>query len=168
MKAELRERMKAHRRQVSRDERRAAAEAVRDRVLALDLDGPVLVYVSVHGELGTRMLLEALSDVAVPRIVGRELEARRYQGRLVDGHNRIPTSDGPLVEPAAILVPGLAFDRQGGRLGYGGGFYDRFLTSRDVPTYALAYGFQLVDAVPTEPHDVKVQAIVTPDFLHIV
>lgn len=165
-KAALRTKMKALRRAVPREQRRAAAEAVRDRVLALDLPGPVFVYVSVRGELGTRMLLDALPDVAVPRIVGRELEARRYQGTLVDGSNRIPTSDGPRVEPAAILLPGLAFDRAGGRLGYGGGFYDRFLSGRGVPLYALAYDFQLVDAVPMEPHDVRLHGVITPGFLH--
>lgn len=166
-KASLRATMQQRRLQVPRADRRAAAEAVRDRVLALDLPGPVLVFVSVRGEIGTRMLIDALPQVAVPRIVGRDLEARLVQGELVPGSNRIPTSEGPLVEPAAILLPGLAFDLQGGRLGYGGGFYDRYLTGRDVPLYALAYGFQLVDRVPTEPHDVRVHGIVTPESLHI-
>ena len=166
MKAALRERMRALRNAVPREERRRLATAVRDRVLALDLPGPVLLYVSVRGELGTRMLLDALPDVAVPQIVGEVLQARRYDGTLVPGSNRIPTSDGPLVEPASVLVPGLAFDRHGGRLGYGGGYYDRFLAGRDVPRIALAYDFQLVDRVPTEPHDVPMHAIVTAEDLH--
>lgn len=166
MKQALRERMRALRSSLPAEQRRAAALAVRDRVLALDLPGPILLYVSVRGELGTRMLLDALDDVAVPRIVGRELQARRYEGTLVDGSNRIPTSDGALVEPATVLLPGLAFDLRGGRLGYGGAFYDRYLAGRDVRRIALAYTFQLVEQVPTEPHDVPMHAIVTEQDLH--
>lgn len=60
-----------------------------------------------------------------------------------------------------ILVPGLAFDRRGGRVGYGAGFYDRFLATTAATKVALAYSLQLFDAVPVEPHDHAVDRILT-------
>lgn len=60
-----------------------------------------------------------------------------------------------------ILVPGLAFSRSGGRLGFGGGYYDRFLTGYSGRTAALAFSEQLIAELPTEPHDLPVQRIIT-------
>ncbi|WP_214820254.1 MULTISPECIES: 5-formyltetrahydrofolate cyclo-ligase [unclassified Exiguobacterium] len=59
------------------------------------------------------------------------------------------------------LVPGRVFDRSGYRIGWGGGYYDRFLRTYEGETVSLAYSVQLVDQVPTEPHDLPVQWIVT-------
>jgi 5-formyltetrahydrofolate cyclo-ligase len=63
----------------------------------------------------------------------------------------------------AVVIPGAGFDEEGNRIGYGGGYYDRLLASfhREVPVVAPAYEEQVVDSVPSEPHDVKVQIIVT-------
>ncbi|MEI9894979.1 MAG: 5-formyltetrahydrofolate cyclo-ligase [Chthoniobacter sp.] len=79
-------------------------------------------------------------------------------------------AEAPIVSPAeigAILVPGLAFTRQGERLGRGGGFYDRYLallpgTTRKI---GVCFALQLVEALPTEPHDQPMDAIVTEDGL---
>lgn len=60
-----------------------------------------------------------------------------------------------------LLVPGVAFDQKGNRLGYGGGYYDRFLHSYKGKTIALAYSQQLVESVPTDERDERVQMIVT-------
>ncbi len=62
-----------------------------------------------------------------------------------------------------VIVPGIAFDRQGNRLGFGGGFYDRFLAQCAATCVGLAYGFQVVDGVPTESHDVQMDGLVTED-----
>lgn len=72
--------------------------------------------------------------------------------------------DGPAVPPEdldLIVVPGVAFDRAGNRLGLGGGFYDRFLSSVDAPTMALAFSLQLVPQVPTTAQDVPIDWILT-------
>lgn len=60
-----------------------------------------------------------------------------------------------------ILVPGLSFTRHGGRLGQGGGYFDRFLAAAPTPALGLAFDFQLVDDLPTEPHDVPMRAVIT-------
>lgn len=64
-----------------------------------------------------------------------------------------------------IVMPGLAFDKQGNRLGYGGGYYDKFLSSNKIDNkkIALAYDFQVLDKVPSEKHDIKIDSIITED-----
>jgi 5-formyltetrahydrofolate cyclo-ligase len=72
------------------------------------------------------------------------------------------------VAPAAIpdtidaaIVLGLGFDRRGYRLGYGSGYFDRFLAAYPLTAIGLAYGFQMIDRLPTEPHDVPMTVVVT-------
>ncbi len=81
---------------------------------------------------------------------------------------REPVPTAPRVAPAeldAVLVPALAFDRRGHRLGRGGGFYDRFLGALPprVTTIGIAFSVQLLNAIPTDPHDRPVDVIVTED-----
>ena len=73
-----------------------------------------------------------------------------------------PIADEPVAhDPTAlVLMPGLAFDRTGNRMGYGGGFYDKFLADEpDHPTVALCYEFQLLPSVPREEYDVPVDVV---------
>jgi len=73
-----------------------------------------------------------------------------------------------------VVVPGLAFDQHGGRMGYGGGYYDRFMARlveadpdesvRRPVCIALAFGFQVIERVPMEPHDLRVDTIITEDM----
>ena len=73
-----------------------------------------------------------------------------------------PIADGPVAddETALVLMPGLAFDPQGHRIGYGGGFYDKFLAEEpDHPTLALCYDFQMMDKLETEEHDIPVDYV---------
>ncbi len=85
---------------------------------------------------------------------------------LVAGRHGIrePAADAPTVDPSAIdlvLVPGLAFDDRGGRLGRGGGYYDRFLAPLSVATAGVAFELQLVPRVPVESRDFPMGAIAT-------
>ena len=73
-----------------------------------------------------------------------------------------PVADGPVADDptALVLMPGLAFDPQGNRMGYGGGFYDKFLNQEpDHPTVALCYEFQLCESLPVEEYDVPVDLV---------
>lgn len=69
----------------------------------------------------------------------------------------------PIADLQVVVVPALGVDRMGNRLGFGAGFYDRFLHDVQLPTIALAYDFQVVDRVPTEKTDIAVSYIVTEE-----
>ncbi len=68
-----------------------------------------------------------------------------------------------LRKPSVVIVPGVGFDRKGNRIGFGGGYYDRWLAAegKGLPTVALAYDEQIVEKIPVQAHDVPVQVIVT-------
>ena len=71
------------------------------------------------------------------------------------------TSTTPAPKGDLIIVPGVAFSKKGERLGYGGGFYDRFLEHHKVYTIGVAYDFQIMNSLPTEEHDRKLNEIIT-------
>jgi 5-formyltetrahydrofolate cyclo-ligase len=76
-----------------------------------------------------------------------------------------PDADLPIVAAATldvVLVPGVAFDRQGGRMGFGGGFYDGFLPTTDALRVGITFDDCLVDAIPCDEHDQRMDWIVTP------
>lgn len=127
-------------------------------------------YLPFNQEVRTLPLLQqALVDgkqVALPKCFGKEM---RFI--LVRDLSRIrpsvfgapePVEDSPVAaDPAAlVLVPGLAFDSEGHRMGYGGGFYDRFLAGEPGhPTIALCFDFQMVPHLKTEPHDISIDTV---------
>ena len=129
-------------------------------------------YLPYNQEVRTvPMLRQAQLDgkrVAVPKVYG-ETDMRFLwlddPARIAPGAYGIPepVDDGPEADdPAAlVLMPGLAFDPQGHRLGYGGGFYDRFLAAEPHPTIALCYAFQLLPQLETEAHDIPVDAVLS-------
>lgn len=124
-------------------------------------------YLPYNQEVRTTPMLEqALRDgkrVAVPKVYGEEMRFLWMEDlSLVEkGYAGIPEpiADGPIAqdETALVLMPGLAFDPQGHRIGYGGGFYDKFLASEPGhPTIALCYEFQMLPSLDTEEHDIPV------------
>ncbi len=139
----------------------------------------VLFYVDVRSEVRTRwalpLVLEAGKTLVVPYCAGRELELFRltHADELLPGRFGILEPDPALrdiphrrVAPEELdllIVPGVAFDRRGGRLGHGHGFYDRLLGKirPQVPKIGLAFASQIVPAVPTETHDVYLDCVVT-------
>lgn len=140
----------------------------------------VALHVAARGELPTAAVLAAAwaagKRVALPRMdaAGRmELRLAGPGTPLNPGKHRIPEppADAAPVEPGEldlVLAPGLAFDRQGRRLGQGGGDYDRLLAavSPGCATVGWCHDFQLVDRVPTEPHDRRVALVITPSGAH--
>ncbi len=127
-------------------------------------------YLPYNQEVRTvPMLQRALEDgkrVAVPKCCGDEMRFIYLEdlSQVEKGYCGIPEpiADGPVADDrtALVLMPGLAFDREGRRIGYGGGFYDKFLASEPGhPTLALCYGFQLVDCLETEEFDIPVDTV---------
>lgn len=127
-------------------------------------------YLSYNQEVRTGYILEqALLDgkrVAVPKVYGdtmrfiylEDLSAVAPSDMGIDE----PVADEPVAcDPTAlVLMPGLAFDKYGNRMGYGGGYYDKFLSQEpDHPTIALCYEFQMVDAIPTDDYDIPVDCV---------
>ncbi len=170
-KARLRSRFRAARRSLP-----TADAAVRDvlAALATDLD-TVAGYVPMPGEPGGARLAEALDAVCARLLLpvvlpDRDLDWARYQGDLVPAAFGVLEPAGPRLGPAAVteadlvVVPALAVDRTGVRLGRGGGSYDRALARVAPGTLLVAalYDGELVDRLPADPHDVRVHAVATP------
>ncbi len=127
-------------------------------------------YLPYNQEVRTvPMLRQALADgkrVAVPKCYGDEMKFIYLDdlNQVAQGYAGIPEpiADGPVADDptALVLMPGLAFDRAGHRVGYGGGFYDKFLSREPAhPTLALCYDFQVLEHLETEEFDVSVDCV---------
>ncbi len=128
-------------------------------------------YLPYNQEVRTWPILhQALADgkkVAVPKVYGDEMKFIYLTDltQVAAGYAGIPEpiADDPVAEQqdALVLMPGLAFDPQGHRIGYGGGFYDKFLSREPGhPTVALCYEFQMVDHLETEQFDIPVDTVI--------
>ena len=137
-------------------------------------------YLTFNQELRTDGLIRmAWADgkrVAVPRVLGKGVMEFYY----IDSFDGFIRSSFGVPEPPEdperladdddilLLMPGLAFDRAHNRVGYGGGYYDRYLERKQAAGArifkpALAYDFQIVDRIPADPYDIRVDAILTAD-----
>ena len=133
-------------------------------------------YLPYNQEVRTTPMLErAQKDgkrVAVPKIIGDEMVFLWLDDltKVELGYCNIPEpiANEPVAddETALVLMPGLAFDPEGHRCGYGGGFYDRYLERHpDHPTLALCYGFQMFDHLDTDAHDIPVDHVLSQEVL---
>ena len=130
-------------------------------------------YLSYNQEVRTAAILErAQRDgkrVAVPKVYGQEMRFLWLDDltAVAPGAYGIPepVADGPVAEEASalVLMPGLAFDRMGHRMGYGGGFYTRSRVGH--PTIALCYGFQVLPHLETQDHDLPVDTVIWSDAI---
>jgi 5-formyltetrahydrofolate cyclo-ligase len=131
----------------------------------------ILAYADYNNEVVTRYLIEKAwqsgKEVAVPKVVGQEMIFYKLTdfSQLAPGYYGIPEPcEGECVEweEALMIMPGVAFDRRNHRVGYGGGFYDRYLEQHPkVERLAVAFSFQIFEEVPTEPTDIMPQILVT-------
>lgn len=169
-KSELRRIIRRMRAGLGAEELQQAGSLVTQRVLErkeVQRAHTVFCYVSVRREVPTGTLLEALRShgkrVVIPRVTEGQMEARLYQEPLVAGVMNIPTSDGPVVHEVDVAIcPGLAFDRSGGRIGYGAGHYDSWLENHPCHTIGICVEQALIDEVPREPHDRLLDLVITP------
>ncbi|MBD5264111.1 MAG: 5-formyltetrahydrofolate cyclo-ligase [Bacteroides sp.] len=171
-KYEIRRKVKAMRQMLSEIERRQAAEEVFERLektAAFLMADHILMYHSLPDEVFTHSFLGKWGKrkhFYLPRVNGVNLEILPYdESHLELGSFHIEEPTGAdTVDPSEIelvVVPAVAYDRKGNRLGRGKGFYDRLLKNTRATKVGIGYEFQLVDEVPTEPHDVAMDIIIT-------
>ena len=172
-KAELRSHIRALKRQMTEDEIAAKSASLKEQLFQTEAyrNAKTLYgYVNYNQEVQTLSILEqALQDgkqVAVPKCYGSEMRFIYISGlhQLATGSFGIPEpiSDEPIADDphALVLMPGLAFDPQGHRVGYGGGYYDKFLAAEpDHPTIALCYDFQIRTDLETDEFDIPVDTV---------
>ena len=183
-KTELRCTMKARRKKLAADQKTAADAAICEKLKARgdigemadpsDFGSPLAVYLASPDEINIdpyiAYMLHAGVEVVAPRWNGETYELAKLKGLDETNLRRGPMGirepvDADIVEPKKVdawIIPGLAFTRGGKRLGYGGGWYDRFLASapKGAIKIGVAYSFQIVDDLPAEQHDIPLTDVV--------
>jgi 5-formyltetrahydrofolate cyclo-ligase len=130
----------------------------------------ILTYLAFRNEPDLSLLFDLFPDVrwAIPRIEGKHLVLHPHDPTRLVRHRfgmLEPAADLPVVDPTTldlVLVPGVAFDRRGGRLGFGGGYYDRFLPTTPALRVGVTYDPCLADSLPCSDHDQHIDWVVTP------
>ena len=179
-KQEIRRAMVFARNRISDKERQSRSQSIERHLTALDAYQKatiILTYASFRSEADTmgliRTALEAGKRVAVPVCLPNEVQILpceiKSPDELTPGHWGIPEPPKHLQRQIRVeeidlaVIPGLAFDRHFNRLGYGAGYYDRFLPKmrRDAAKIGIGFAFQLVDQLPADPFDVPMDGIIT-------
>lgn len=161
---------------LSEIEKASAAEEVfsqLEKTAAFMLADNILMYHSLPDELSTIKFLKKWHDrkrFFLPRVNGVNLDILPYEEtRLELGsfHIEEPTGEDVVdVEDIELMIiPAVAFDRKGNRLGRGKGFYDRLLATSKATKIGVGYEFQLFDSIPSEPHDVAMDMVITQKTL---
>jgi 5-formyltetrahydrofolate cyclo-ligase len=176
-KSDLRKVALARRDALPAAERMAAAEAIAARPFPVAVASGAVVsgFMPLGSEINPLPLMRRLSDagahLALPVVVGRgrplSMRVYAFGDALVKGvwGIRVPSPEAPEVAPDVLLVPLLAFDRNGNRLGYGAGYYDMTIAAlrarKPVVAVGIAFAAQEVDEVPTTPRDVRLDVVLT-------
>ena len=175
-KKDIRKKIFAERKLHTDEQIEAMSRTITDKVTALPAfknADRILVYADYNHEVVTEYLIKeawkAGKEVAVPKVVGKDMVFYKLTdfARLEPGYFGIPEPvSGEIVNwsKALMIMPGVAFDRANHRVGYGGGFYDRYLEKHpQLERVAIAFSFQMLPEVPTEPTDICPQIIVTEE-----
>lgn len=180
--SQLRKTILAERNRLTPDQIAEKSTAIQQKLLTMTEikdRSSIFVYVSFRSEVATLDLVDALIDmgkrviVPITRVQAKRMDAIHITNRTTDLHSgycNIPepreelclTNEVPAEQVETILLPGSVFDKRGGRFGYGGGYYDRFLAK--VPTAArigLAFDLQIVEKAPLQSHDELLDLVVT-------
>jgi len=147
----------------------------------------IFIYISYDSEINTKEIInKALKDNKKIYVPTTEFKTRLMDAVEITSLDNLIESEYGILEPSAeeahinpneldlIIVPGVAFDRNGGRMGYGAGFYDRYFKKinkdniKKIKKLALAYDFQILEKIPMNEQDVPVSYIITEkEFIHI-
>ena len=179
-KKDIRARILQKRRQMSLEEWKRKTTAIFENLISSPLfwqADEIYCYVDYQFEVGTRQIMEKAWElqkkVAVPKVEGTEMEFYYIDcfAQLRKGYAGIlePVTDKRAEGNSALVVlPGSAFDRKRNRIGYGKGFYDRYLRQHErCRTIALAFDFQIVDNVPADPYDIRPDEIMTEEHHYV-
>src|SRR5216683_5564207 len=177
LKTDLRRAAMARRDALPPAERMAAAQAIAERGLPVDITPGVIVsgFSPLRSEISPLPLLRRLADagasLALPAVAGRGqpliMRAWSFGAPLVSGvwGIREPPADAPEAFPDILIVPLLAFDRTGHRIGYGAGYYDMTITRlraiKPVTAIGVAFAVQEITAVPATPRDARLDLVLT-------
>ena len=175
MKNQLKESISEKRNSLTKEEIIDKSKKIRNNLFNLEQykkSKTIMFFVSFNNEVNTHdMIKEALKNktVVVPKVWHKEIEP----SVIIDFDNLLPSDKFGILEPIEtmkiayknidlVLVPGIVFDKNGHRIGYGFGYYDKFLkkVSKAIKI-GVAFDFQVVDRIPIEMHDVSVDLIVT-------
>lgn len=177
MKNQLKDKILEKRNSLSKEEIAEKSRKIEDALFSLEQfkkSKTIMFFVSFNSEVYTHNMIKKslkTKTTIIPKVMHSEIEP----SVIMDFDNLIPSGKFGILEPIEImkiaykniglvLVPGIAFDREGHRIGYGFGYYDKFL--RKVPKavkIGLCFDFQVVDKVPREMHDVPVDFILTEE-----
>lgn len=176
-KRELRQQIRMQKRRLSAVEMAVMSEDICSKVLALaswQEAGTLLLYYPLPDEVDVRLLIkdafESGKKVLLPVVKGDELELHLYEGEasLKEGAFGIMEPMGPLFAPKhydeieLAVIPGVAFDSAGHRLGRGKGYYDRLLPNlKAAKLMGICFPFQFLDEVPAEAHDISVCKVIS-------
>lgn len=180
-KTEIRKYIKEMKKNLSKEEIRIRSNRIAKKLYAKPFYKQaecIYLYVSYNQEIDTveiiKRILEDKKRVAVPKVADKNMEFHEITSldQLSEGAFGIleptvnkPVSDNPeWASSNLMIIPGLAFDKNGNRIGYGGGYYDRYLhkyPDRIGLKIALAYDFQVLEYIDTESYDEKIDGIIT-------
>lgn len=172
-KADMRELLNQKRWLLTDEQKQEASARVIERLEALECfrsAKTVLIYYPIHNELDLLPLVRKYKHektILFPVTHRKTMDACPYRGNALMQRGKFNIPE-PQTEPYTgnidlILIPGVAFDRKCNRLGRGGGYYDRFLAHRKHSRLiGVGYDFQLVDQVPAERHDMRLQGVIVP------
>ena len=175
-KKQIRRKLLKQRRELSKDSVSYNSLKVIEQLLALKVvqeSKRFHLYYPINNEIDTTQLIEYLwsnnKEVILPRT---DFENKSLKNSIITSYDQLEETTFNMLEPKEdmkaytgdieiVIVPGVAFDRSSNRMGYGGGFYDRFLESTSAIKIALSHHFQLLDTIPAETHDIKMDYIIT-------
>lgn len=127
----------------------------------------VMLYMPILNEADVTSLLEDDKTFVVPVTEGDDMYACVLDGKMGVGVFNVPEPEVKTVFDKTkidlVITPGVAFDKEFNRMGFGKGYYDRFLDNVSAVKIGVCHGFQIVDKISGEPHDVKMDMIITED-----
>jgi 5-formyltetrahydrofolate cyclo-ligase len=183
LKRKIRSGIQKKRDSLSKSLRQEKSHLIASRFIGLrqyKMSSHILAYYPFRSEIDTRIIIrEAIGQgkkIALPRVGKKGLELfyinnleKDLEPGSYDIMEPIPSrcESAELSRIDLVIVPGVGFDREHNRLGYGGGFYDRLLTaiSGNVPRIALSFDLQIVDKIPVSEHDLKIDILITETLI---